>query len=89
MSAVPNPCTMHPDWWTVWLAGFTAGHLAGYELHRTEADAVDEAMWAECSRQVRAQANSPTYAQLCDRRGEPERAARARAHARRLGLVSS
>jgi len=81
--------TCSDTFWRAYLRGYTDGCAAGYELHRAEIEAADQAMWAECSRQVRARANSASYAQLCDRRGEPHRAARARMHARRLGLATS
>ncbi len=86
MSVAPNPCTMHPLYWAAWIDGFAAGHFAGYELHRAEIDAADQAMFAETSRRVRQSANSPRFSTLCDRRGEPHRAARARMHERRIGL---
>ncbi len=89
MNAAPNLATISERDWRAYLAGYTAGCAVGYETHRAEIEAADDKLWAECSRKVRAQANSPTCAQLCDRRGEPERAERARAHQRRLGLVSS
>lgn len=81
--------TCSPTYWRAYTRGYEDGCARGYELAVAAVDAADAAMWADCSRKVRAQANSPTYAQLCDRRGEPERAARARMHARRLGLVTS
>jgi len=52
--------------------------------------ALDEepARWTpEIVAQVHAQANRGRHSQICDRRGEPERAERARQHERRLGLV--
>ncbi len=79
--------TCSDTYWRAYLRGYTDGCGVGYELHRAEVKAADDKLWAETSRKVRAQANSPSYAQLCDRRGEPERAERARAHERRLGLA--
>jgi len=90
VEAIASPClvTASTPYWSAYLRGYTDGCAVGYDLHRAEVEAADDAMWADCSRKVRAQANSPTYAQLCDRRGEPERAERARVHERRLGLAS-
>lgn len=86
MSAAPNLATLPERDWRTYLAGYAAGCAVGYETHRAEVEVADQAMWAACSRKVRAQANSPRYSQLCDRRGEPRRAARARMHERRIGL---
>ena len=89
--AIAGPClvTASEPYWRAYMRGYEDGCARGYEQHRAEIEAADDKLWAECSRKVRAQANSSTYAQLCDRRGEPERAGAALAHARRLGLVSS
>lgn len=59
---------------------------------RRAADALDaeEARWTpEIVAAVHRSANRPSYAELCRRRGEPEREERARQHRRRLGLVPS
>lgn len=86
MNAAPNLATCSAAYWSAYARGYGDGCLRGYETHRAEIEAADQAMWAACSRKVRAQANSPRYAQLCDRRGEPHRAARARINERRIGL---
>jgi hypothetical protein len=80
--------TCSPTYWRAYARGYEDGCARGYQLAVAAVEAADQAMWAECSRQVRARANSASYAQLCDRRGEPERAERARQHAHRLGLAS-
>lgn len=59
---------------------------------RTELDAAhaqdDDATWTpEVVAQVHRTANRPSYLELCERRGEPERAERARQQRHRLGLV--
>ncbi len=79
--------TCSDTYWRAYMRGYEDGCARGYELAVAAVEAADQAMWADSSRTVRAQANSPTYAQLCDRRGEPHRAARARMHERRLGLA--
>ncbi|MGI8693510.1 MAG: hypothetical protein ACR2JK_11535 [Geodermatophilaceae bacterium] len=86
--AGPDLVTCSQPYWAAFVRGYADGHLAGYELHRAEVEAADAAVWVACSRKVRATANSPRYSALCDRRGEPERAERARAHERRLGLLA-
>ncbi len=86
--AGPDLVTCSQPYWAAYLRGYTDACAVGYEQHRAEVEATDDAMWVACSRSVRARANSPTFAELCDRRGEPERAERARAHCRRLGLAS-
>ena len=80
--------TCSDTYWRAYLRGYTDGCGVGYELHRAEVEAADEAMWAEAVRRVHAVAKSPSHATLCERRGEPYRAERARAHERRLGLAS-
>jgi hypothetical protein len=60
-------------------------------LH-AELDALREyeepAVWSpEIVAEVHRTANRPTFAELCDRRGEPERAARARQHEARMREV--
>lgn len=61
---------------------------------RTEIEAAhlieEEPRWTpEIVAQVHRSANRPSFAELSERRGEPEAAARGRAHQRRLGLVPS
>ncbi|GAB3349973.1 hypothetical protein [Modestobacter lapidis] len=50
----------------------------------------EPARWTpEIVAEVHRTANRPSYAELCDRRGEPDRAGRARQQRRHLGLVPS
>lgn len=57
------------------------------ELEADWEDGIDEARWSpEIVAQVHRSANRPSFVDLCDRRGEHERAERARGHRRRLGL---
>lgn len=88
--AIASPClvTASEPYWRAYLRGYTDGCAVGYETHRAETVAADQAMWAEAVSRVHAVAKSPSYATLCERRGEPNRAERARAHQRRLGLAS-
>lgn len=88
--AIASPClvTASEPYWRAYLRGYTDGCAVGYETHRAEIEAADDVLWAEAVRRVHAVAKSSSYATLCERRGEPERVARARAHERRLGLAS-
>lgn len=87
MIAGPDLATCSEPYWRAYLRGYSLGHVAGYEQHLAEVDAADNAMFSEAVRLAQATARQPRYSQLCDRRGEPERAARARAHERWLGLA--
>jgi len=66
--------------------GRSDGYASGYAAAVADIDAADDAMWAEESQRVRSQASSPRYSQLCDRRGDHDRAEVARVHERRMGL---
>ena len=51
-------------------------------------DAREAAAFAEMAARIRRMANAPSFEELSERRGEPERAARARAQAQRcLGVA--
>lgn len=86
--AGPSLVTASEPYWRAYLAGYTDGCAVGYELVLAEADTADEALWSRVVANVQATARRPSYTTLCERRGEPERAERARAHERRLGLAS-
>lgn len=76
--AMAGPClaTCSGAYWSAYARGFGDGCLRGYELHRAETEADDDAMWAEAVRRVHAVAKSPSYSTLCERRGEADRAER-------------
>ena len=86
--AETDPATWGRIQWAAFGVGFEAGCFRGYEACRRAVDAHDEAMWAAAVRNVQATARRPSYAALAQRRCEPDRAKRARAHERRLGLAS-
>ncbi len=68
-------------------AGFGDGFLEGMAQAFAEIDAADDRMWAELARPVRKQAASPRFSQICDRRGDHEKADRARRWEREHGLA--
>lgn len=92
--AMAGPClaTCSPAYWAAYMRGHNDGHVDGYVRGHNdvqdEITADDDELWSRAVHNVQATALRPTYATLCDRRGEPERAERARAHERRLGLAS-
>lgn len=88
--ALAAPClaTCSAPYWAAYVRRLVDGYGRGHRDAVAEIEAADEAMWAEAVRRVHAVAKSPSYATLCDRRGEPDRAERARTHERRLGLAS-
>ena len=56
---------------------------------RAELEHKEPALWSpEIVQQVKRTADRPSYAELCDRRGEPEKASRAREHAARMREVA-
>ncbi len=72
--------TCSPAYWAVFMRGHVDGYMRGHRDAVAEQDAAEDALWAEATRRVHAVASSPSFAVLCDRRGDPERAKRARAH---------
>lgn len=73
---------MTPDQEAWFAAGLRIGHMDGYAA----AEADMQAAWSAVAQRVRVlgKPSSLTYAELCDRRREPERAERAREHERRI-----
>lgn len=67
-------------------AMYALGYMHGVGRGREQADAEAAAHWRGVAAYVRRTATAPTYAELCDRRNQPEDAARARAQEVRLGL---
>lgn len=63
---------------------FEAGCRIGWTDGYAAAEADMQAAWSALAAKVRARAKQPTHAELCDRRGEPERAAQARANEQRV-----
>lgn len=72
------PSDQREIFWSGYAAGFIDGIDRGRELAETEA----EAAWASMAATIRkvGGAFSRPFSELCDLRGEPERAKRARAH---------
>jgi hypothetical protein len=66
--------------------GFARGWQLGLAAGRQDADDEAAAAWAPVAARVRRNAGAPSFAEVCDRRGEPGRAARAREQEVRLGL---
>jgi len=87
--ALAEPClaTCSVPYWAAYVRGLVDGYGRGHRDAVAEIKAADEAMWAEAVRRGHAVVRSPSYA-LCERRGEPDRAERAQAHERRMGLAS-
>lgn len=81
-----NLVTIPESYARAFMAGYAEGYQHGVARERADVQAADDRAWAELSRRVRSQANSPRFSQLSDSRGEHERAEIARAHERRMGL---
>ena len=62
----------------LWPLALEAGQARGRYLEAAAADDADRRWRAQVGRDVAASAARPSYAELCERRGEPERAERAR-----------
>jgi len=81
-----NLATIPSGYARAYMAGYREGAEHGYARCLDDLEAEEDRFWAVCSRTVRAQASSPRYSKLADRRGEPERADRAREWERANGL---
>jgi hypothetical protein len=76
-----------PDICDAWYAsGFTAGLDIGRRQREAEIEQAQEAAWAPMAKFIKAMGGSRSvpYSALCEVRGEPERAERAREHERRV-----
>jgi len=85
MSAV-NLAAIPGSYWRAYLAGYKDGVEYGVARALADQEADDDRAWAELSRQVRRQASSPRFSQLAHRRGDHDRADRARQWERANGL---
>lgn len=85
-----NVAAIAESYWRAYLAGYSDGVQCGVARALTDQDAADDAAWAELSARVRKQANSPRFSQLAARRGDHQRAERARQweYANGLGTVA-
>jgi len=82
-----NVASIREDYWRAYLAGYADGVQYGVARALADEEAAEECRWADLSRQVRRQASSPRFSQLADRRGDHERASRARQWERDHGLA--
>lgn len=88
-----EPLATNPAPERVW-AAFAEGHHHGYlegfergaEVTRAEIAEAEAAAWARMREHVRMLANLPKYADLCEKRGEHEKAAANRALLRERGI---
>lgn len=78
--------TCSAAYWAVYMRGVEDGLLRGYELHRAEVEAAEDAMWAEAVRRVQLVARAPSFEVLSERRGD--RATSAREHVQRMAVAS-
>lgn len=82
----PDLATMTPADHEMWLSGYSAGIGIGISIGRQQRDDEEQAAWTKMAAFVRRMASEPTYSQLCELRGEHERAAVAREQEARLGV---
>lgn len=88
MTAEPvNLAAIREDYWRAYLAGYSGGVEYGYARALADIEAADDRAWAELSATVRKQAAGPRFSQLCDRRGDHDRAEAARQWERDHGLA--
>lgn len=69
-------------------AGYRSGYGHGLERGRELRKDEETAAWQKMAARIRRVASEPTFSQLCERRGEHERAEAARVIERRLGVAS-
>lgn len=70
------------------LGWYEAGVTHGVALGRAQVEEELAAAWAPIREHVSRLAGTSPYADLCEKRGEPARAARARETSRRNGVTS-
>lgn len=86
--------TYSPDYIRGWLAGFEANetgrrwldYLAGWEDRARLEHEASEAEWQAVRDVVARTAGSPSWLEMCRRRGDVARGRRAEVQARRLGV---
>lgn len=81
-----NLATIQDGYARAFMAGYSEGFQHGVVRALDDIEAADDRAWAELSRRVRKQAASPRFSQLAARRGDHERADRAREWERANGL---
>jgi len=85
-----NLATIPDGYARAFMAGYAEGYQHGVVRALDDLEAADDRRWAELSARVRKQANSPRFSQLAARRGDHQRAERARQweYANGLGTVA-
>ena len=86
LDPVPTLAELPPETATLCEAYYSSGYESGYVAGWAAADADAAAIQRAASVVVKAVAQAGSYADLCDARGEPERAAAARADLRERGI---
>jgi len=81
-----NIASIPESYWRAYLAGYGDGVQYGVARALADEEAAEDRRWSELSARVRKQANSPRFSQLADRRGDHDRADRARQWERANGL---
>ncbi len=84
--ATVNLASIPKSYWRAYLAGYGDGVQYGVARALADEEAAEDGRWADLSHQVRKQAASPRFSQLADRRGDHNRAERARRWERANGL---
>ena len=82
-----NLATIEDSYARAFMAGYSEGYQHGVVRALDDVEAADDRAWAQLSQRVRRQASSPRFSQLADRRGDHERASRARQWERDHGLA--
>lgn len=81
-----NLATISDGYARAFMAGYAEGYQHGVVRALDDVDAADDLAWAQLSQRVRKQSNSARFSQLATRRGDHERAQRARDWERANGL---
>lgn len=84
---VPTLDRMNQRGRRVALAYYESGYAAGWTAGYLAAESDDAARWAEMRRMIQRTAGSPSFAELCERRGEHERAVVSRDLLRGRGIA--
>lgn len=85
---IPLLSQMNPRGQRIATAYYESGVTAGIEMGRRLAEEEMAALWRQAHAVVQHAARQPTYADLCERRGEPQRAERHRQLLRARGLAA-
>lgn len=81
-------CVIAAECWRTYTDPAEVAFRLRLELDAMRAEAEAPGQWTpDTVAAVHRTATRPRYSELCDRRGEPDRAGRARGHEKRLGLA--